>query len=66
MSVVVEELERVVAAAEAAGELELGERARARLAALREAPAGAGWAYLAARGDEGARAALEAEEPERP
>jgi hypothetical protein len=51
MSVVVEELERVVAAAEAAGELELGERARARLAALREAPAGA---------------ALEAEEPERP
>lgn len=59
---VVQELERVVVAADAAGEQELGERARARLAALREAPAGAGWAYLAARGDEGARAALEAED----
>jgi hypothetical protein len=38
-----------------------GERMRARLAALREAPAGAGWNWLAARGDAGAAAAAKYE-----
>jgi hypothetical protein len=48
----IEELERAATAMEQAGES--GERMRARVAALREAPAGAGWSWLAAHGDEAA------------
>lgn len=53
-----DECREVAAALRREGLLELGERWEARAVALDGAPPGAGWEWLAARGDEGARAAI--------
>ena len=48
------ELERVVEAAVTVGDLPVAEGAMRRLEALQDAAPGAGWEWLAARGDEDA------------
>lgn len=55
-----DELERAARAADTVGDACLAEGARRRLAMLRAGPPGAGWAWLAAQGDEGAALALQA------
>lgn len=61
---VAEEIREVVAVLHRAQEAgvdvrELGERWRARALAMEAAPAGAGWEWLAAQGDEAAARAVE-------
>lgn len=54
------ELEQVVEAAVAAGDVAVAEGAMRRLEALQDAALGAGWEHLAARGDNGAQRVVEA------